>query len=416
MNAPQNTLAEVQELALQAAADPEAAELFEKRIGVSPQAFSLLPAKDQEKCLLQPTADQAAEPVLKGGPTSEARLLEVISKLITLDEETVRDRIGGILVIRSDDPEHHQAFFGASAGAMAYHYRSLASDDSGPTVFFRDKIPEGIEERVIFREIFQLHSRRVDTTGRALLEESVGRWDSWRVDSPENQIFNAVDSRIEALRKGKRLPSSHLETQFVFAVQEALKRGIQPDVNGKGVSGWLNEVCEHAKYTIRHTTGVDLNEMTPGQLLEMVDFATPFGSEVKKMKAVERDRRFAAEAIQRENESLDGFISVETVHTAEVAWWWSDAALNDIDYKLKVNDAVNGAIQEVERRFESVINNSGYCCQFEGVELRGCDLEDLQEAALEIAATLRQFKEVKPLKPLLEKIRDIDSSGNDLQM
>lgn len=406
MNAPKNTLAEVQELALQAAADPEAAELFEKRIGVSPQAFSLLPSKDQEKCLLQPPADQAAEPVLKGGPTSEARLLEVICKLITLDEETVRDRIGGIQVIRSDDPEHHQALFGANAGAMAYHYRSLtsdASDASGPTVFFRDKIPEGIEERVILREMFQLHSRRVDTTGRAFLEESVGIWDSWRVDTPENQIFNSVDSRIEALRKEKRLPSTHLETQFVFTVQEALKRGIVPDPNGKGVSGWLHEVFEHAKYTIKHTTGVDLSGMTPGQLSEMVSFVNPFGPETKKMNEVERARRLEAEQQKLENESLDGFISVETIHSAEISWWWSDSVINDWDYKLSVNEAIDDAVRGVERRFDSVRSNSGYRCQFEGVELRSGDLEDLQDAALEIAATLRQFKEVKPLKPLLEK-------------
>lgn len=91
------------------------------------------------------------------------------------------------------------------------------------------------------------------------------------------------------------------------------------------------------------------------------------------------------------------FVSVETVYKAQVSWWWTERKLHDNDYHITVNDAVAVAVNEAEVRFD-VVNNTCYCCQWEGIEFTGSNLEAVTAAANYVAATLSRFKDIEPLE------------------
>lgn len=294
-------------LAEQASKDAASEDVFVEHMGVKPQELLRVAQENPQwgfDQVFKRALDEAgvahpayaklaggdgAQPALRGATTNE-RMAQAWGNLCAHDEQTIQDRIGGVLFVTSDDPNHTQALY-RSGGGMAYHYQDALAGVNGPTVFFTDRIPAGIEERVILREMFNLHAKQVDCTARQFLVESYERWGSWsrRADDSgkvaERDIFEAIEQRVEKL--WPNLPGS--DARFILAVQEAIKRGVEPDVNGKGVSGWLHEVFEHVKYPIKHTLGVELN-LDNRVVLEMLAHVNPFAKEVSAMHAFERSR------------------------------------------------------------------------------------------------------------------------------
>lgn len=98
---------------------------------------------------------------------------------------------------------------------------------------------------------------------------------------------------------------------------------------------------------------------------------------------------------------MSKFISTETIHSAEVAWWWTDDKLHDDDYKIKVNDAVNKKVCEACKKYD-VRNDTRYCCQWEGIRIEGCDMGSVIHAAKEVATVLSRFKDVVSLQEAAE--------------
>lgn len=64
---------------------------------------------------------------------------------------------------------------------------------------------------------------------------------------------------------------------------------------------------------------------------------------------------------------MSNFISIQTTHSAEIAWTWTNEKLHDTNYRHKVQDAVDLKVREVCAKSD-VRNDTRYCCQWEGTD------------------------------------------------
>lgn len=85
------------------------------------------------------------------------------------------------------------------------------------------------------------------------------------------------------------------------------------------------------------------------------------------------------------------FCFIETVHNAEVTWWWTEEKLHDSDYKLAVADSVNAKVLQLERKY-GVRDDTTYRCQWEGCLLTGDNLANVVAAGNELARHVARFK------------------------
>jgi len=90
------------------------------------------------------------------------------------------------------------------------------------------------------------------------------------------------------------------------------------------------------------------------------------------------------------------FVTVTTVHIGEVAWFWTDEKLHDMEYHFQVQDAIDKKIEALKGIY-AIEKDVDYRCQWEGVQIMGDELADVEKAALEIARHLAKFKGVRPL-------------------
>ncbi len=90
------------------------------------------------------------------------------------------------------------------------------------------------------------------------------------------------------------------------------------------------------------------------------------------------------------------FVTVTTVHQGEIAWWWTDEKLHDTEYHFQVHDAIEKKIKALKEIY-SIEKDADYRCQWEGVQIVGSELADVENSALEIARYLAKFKGVRPL-------------------
>ena len=90
------------------------------------------------------------------------------------------------------------------------------------------------------------------------------------------------------------------------------------------------------------------------------------------------------------------FLETETLHYATISWWWTDKSLHDIDYHIKVSDSMNAKAQELCLAYD-IDTNTGFCCQFEGVQLVGLSQEAVQAAGAELAKHLMRWREIRSL-------------------
>ncbi len=86
-------------------------------------------------------------------------------------------------------------------------------------------------------------------------------------------------------------------------------------------------------------------------------------------------------------------IDLRTIHEAEIQWWWKDSHLHDVGYHISVND---GSRAELARlcKVHGVEDDTRYACQWEGLLITGTNLEQVTEAAKQLARYLRRFKHI----------------------
>lgn len=90
------------------------------------------------------------------------------------------------------------------------------------------------------------------------------------------------------------------------------------------------------------------------------------------------------------------FVQVETIHQAEVSWWWRPETLHDNAYQIKVADSVDKKVRALVAKYR-VQDDGQYCTQWEGRLLRGVDLQQVTAAAHELARHVARFKGLAPL-------------------
>jgi hypothetical protein len=100
--------------------------------------------------------------------------------------------------------------------------------------------------------------------------------------------------------------------------------------------------------------------------------------------------------MSKQSGSTAAFISVVTVHQAQVSWWWTAAKLHDTDYHIRVNESVAAKVRELESKYD-VQDDTRYCCQGEGHLLMSESREQVEAAANELARYLAKFRGLAPL-------------------
>lgn len=101
-------------------------------------------------------------------------------------------------------------------------------------------------------------------------------------------------------------------------------------------------------------------------------------------------------ACEKPNAKPSPFVTSETVHVAQVSYFWTERKLHDDDYKIQVWDAVRKAVEKAAKTHD-VIQNTSFAGQWEGVELFGPTLAVVTAAANDVARVLARFKDVVPI-------------------
>ena len=90
------------------------------------------------------------------------------------------------------------------------------------------------------------------------------------------------------------------------------------------------------------------------------------------------------------------FVQVDTIHQAEVSWWWRPEALHDTAYQVRVVDSVDKKVRALVAKYD-VEDDGQYRTQWEGRLLIGTDLVQVTAAANELARHMAKFKGLAPL-------------------
>lgn len=235
------------------------------------------------------------------------RLRQAIADFISVDAQQLQQRIGRIVVGTTDDPQYAEVLRRTylSDAMVGYDPGNVERDPT--TVFFADRIPAGIEEQVILREMLRLHGRRVCEQDWELVTKEPERWDTWGRQSVEGRIYDAVSDRIKQSRRDA-LPSLE-EVRFVFSVQEAVVRGVEPIENGRGAGGWLHAVCDTVRESAFQLLGRDLSGHGPRDIVKLLQFGSPFDKEIGAMKWKQRMEAEAQRAAQRHQQLLSSRVA-----------------------------------------------------------------------------------------------------------
>ena len=218
--------------------------------------------------------------------TTVDRLRQVIAETISLDVHELHQRIGPIVVTTSDDPVYGEAFKRTypTDSVMAFYDNRDAQRDPA-TVFLADRIPAGIEEQVILREIMQLHGWNAKPDDWNLLLRGAQSWDTW--GGVEGRIYDAVSKRIE--HSGHHTLPPGDRARVIFTLQEAVSRGTEPEYDGRGVSGWLHALNDTVRESMHELLGRDLAGYGAQDVVKLLQLGSPFGREISAMKTVQRE-------------------------------------------------------------------------------------------------------------------------------
>ena len=93
------------------------------------------------------------------------------------------------------------------------------------------------------------------------------------------------------------------------------------------------------------------------------------------------------------SKSTQDFLCIETIHYATISWWWTDKSLHDTDYHIKVCDSMHHKAKGLEQEYDVQVDTR-FCTQFEGIQLMGTSLEDVQEAGKKLALHLLRWRDI----------------------
>ncbi len=96
------------------------------------------------------------------------------------------------------------------------------------------------------------------------------------------------------------------------------------------------------------------------------------------------------------SELAEAFMYVETVHQGSVQFWWADGYLHDTAYNLAVKDSMYAKAKELAGKYDVSIDTR-FCCQWEGLQFLGEDLQKVKAATRELACHMGRFKGIIPL-------------------
>ena len=98
----------------------------------------------------------------------------------------------------------------------------------------------------------------------------------------------------------------------------------------------------------------------------------------------------------------ESFLTVDAIYRAEVAWWWTDEKLHDVDYSHTVYDSLAEKVRELSDKYD-VQEDTRYCCQWEGVQLMGENKSNVELAGRELAKHLARFTGVTSLSNMYRR-------------
>lgn len=87
-------------------------------------------------------------------------------------------------------------------------------------------------------------------------------------------------------------------------------------------------------------------------------------------------------------------IDLRTIHEAQIQWWWKDSHLHNVDYHISVNDGSRAELARLCKIYD-VGDDTSYCCQWEGLQIVGTNLEQVTKASKKLASYMRQFKHIQ---------------------
>lgn len=222
-------------------------------------------------------------------PTTAKAMSDAITKLVQVEISDLYSVTGDIRLTTSQDPEVAELL--RDAGAMAL-YDAGSDSRRAATYFFTDRIPAGLEERVFLRETVRLHAQRTAPGDWGLVMDAVERWGSFGAALPagsempaERQVYDAVATRIKGLKARGQMRWTERDARFVFAVQEAVTRGVVPDGHSQGIEGWLQTVFDTVQNFAHAALGSDLQDFEGRQYVELLQLGTPFHSEIEQMRS-----------------------------------------------------------------------------------------------------------------------------------
>ena len=94
----------------------------------------------------------------------------------------------------------------------------------------------------------------------------------------------------------------------------------------------------------------------------------------------------------------DPYLFIETTHSVEIQWWWTDATLHDMDYQFSFSDKIDAKVKQICATHE-VEDDTEYCCQWDGRRLISSDLVRIGKAGKELATYLKKFTGIQFIGP-----------------
>ena len=230
-------------------------------------------------------------------PTTPEEMRSAIANFVQFDAQQLHARVGNILVVpHSREPQYKKAI-----GRTYAQSRTMALYDDGDgerepaTVFFADRIPAGLEQRVFLRELMQLHGFKVNAEDWNLVRRHAASWDTW--GGVEGRIHKNVMERFT-----KEAWHGHADrdlTQLIFTVQEAVRQRVEPVADARGAPGWLHAVFETVRGSVKSMLGVELQRYGSKDFVSLLQIGSPFGVQIDAMDAHERSRRERAVEAER---------------------------------------------------------------------------------------------------------------------
>lgn len=194
------------------------------------------------------------ESALEGQPASTPdRVTNALAAIFGIKPDQVRKFLPRVEIALDADIKDGKITLRDKSQLSGLADQVLAGYDpkSNSIILIADRIPRGWERAVLLHELF--HKRGGQLLGRKEIERFRTEFRSWKdakEGTPERRIYDAAMPRIRAAvrgKKGQKLIDTFDEETLPYAIEEAVKLGIDVDpkkVLAKGAQGWLSRMAQ----------------------------------------------------------------------------------------------------------------------------------------------------------------------------